>query len=45
LMRFHTGYPVRPVDVADVLALHRRFGIALPPEYWLGDDGEGGERT
>lgn len=29
----HTGYPIDENDVRDVLALGKRFGIALPPEY------------
>ena len=33
MVRFHTGYPLRPHDYADVGALCRRFGIPLPPEY------------
>lgn len=33
LVRFHTGYPLRPHDIADVSALCRRFNIPLPPEY------------
>lgn len=33
LVQFHTGYPLRPQDFADVDALCRRFGIPYPPEY------------
>lgn len=33
LVRFHTGYPIRDSDRADVAALCRRFKIALPAEY------------
>jgi lincosamide nucleotidyltransferase A/C/D/E len=33
LVRFHTGYEFDEQDVKDVLALHRRFGVHLPPEY------------
>lgn len=33
MVRFHTGYPLRPHDYADVSALCRRFHIPLPPEY------------
>ncbi|MCC7366145.1 MAG: hypothetical protein IT303_17410 [Dehalococcoidia bacterium] len=33
LVRYHTGYAFDADDVHDVLALHRRFGIPLPPEY------------
>jgi lincosamide nucleotidyltransferase A/C/D/E len=36
LVQFHTGYPIRPSDRADVAALCRRFGLALPDGY--GDD-------
>ena len=35
LVKFHTGYRFDDQDVADVLALHRRFGVALPAEYLL----------
>lgn len=33
LVKFHTGYEFDEQDVKDVLALHRRFGVELPPEY------------
>jgi len=38
MVHFHTGYPLRPHDYADVSALCRRFNIPLPPEYvhWAG---------
>jgi lincosamide nucleotidyltransferase A/C/D/E len=29
----HTGYELKPKDFADIGALHRKFGIPLPPEY------------
>jgi lincosamide nucleotidyltransferase A/C/D/E len=29
----HTGYELTPKDLADVQALHERFGIPLPAEY------------
>lgn len=33
LVKFHTGYQFDDQDVADVLALHRRFGVPLPLEH------------
>jgi lincosamide nucleotidyltransferase A/C/D/E len=33
LVKFHTGYPLDETDYRDVLALCRRFGLALPAEY------------
>jgi lincosamide nucleotidyltransferase A/C/D/E len=33
LVRFHTGYPLAPKDLADVRALCERFAIPLPDEY------------
>ncbi len=33
LVAFHTGYDFDEDDIADVLALHRHFGIPLPEEY------------
>jgi lincosamide nucleotidyltransferase A/C/D/E len=33
LVRFHTGYDLDDDDYRDVLALHERFGVALPAEY------------
>jgi lincosamide nucleotidyltransferase A/C/D/E len=33
LVKFHTGYPLRPTDFHDVSALCDRFGITKPPEY------------
>jgi lincosamide nucleotidyltransferase A/C/D/E len=33
LVKFHTGYAFDAQDVEDVLALHKRFGVALPTEY------------
>ena len=33
LVKFHTGYAIDAQDIRDVLALHRRFGVALPAEY------------
>ena len=33
LVKFHTGYKFDDQDVADVLALHKRFGVPLPAEY------------
>ncbi|MEV6424003.1 nucleotidyltransferase family protein [Streptomyces sp. NPDC051662] len=32
-VRSHTGYEIDADDVHDVLALHRRFGVPLPPPY------------
>ena len=29
----HTGYEPRDVDRSDITALHRRFGVPLPPGY------------
>lgn len=29
----HTGYPLAPKDISDVLALRDRFGVALAPEH------------
>ncbi|MEE1737945.1 amino acid transporter [Streptomyces sp. BE147] len=29
----HTGYAIDDNDIRDVLALHRRFGMPLPPPY------------
>ncbi len=33
LVKSHAGYNFDDQDVADVLALHRRFGVPLPAEY------------
>lgn len=33
LVKFHTGYPLKPSDYHDVYALCNRFGIDPPPEY------------
>jgi len=33
LVRFHSGYRLKPKDFHDVTSLCRRFGIELPPEY------------
>jgi lincosamide nucleotidyltransferase A/C/D/E len=33
VVRFHTGYKLRPTDSQDVAALCARFGIDLPEEY------------
>lgn len=33
MVQFHTGYPLRPHDYADVAALCERFGIAYPDDY------------
>jgi lincosamide nucleotidyltransferase A/C/D/E len=33
LVQFHTGYPPRPTDCADVKALCERFKIDVPEEY------------
>jgi lincosamide nucleotidyltransferase A/C/D/E len=33
LIKFHTGYTLRPSDYEDVTALCRKFGIELPDEY------------
>ena len=32
-VRSRTGYELQPKDFSDVHALHRRFGVRLPPEY------------
>ena len=32
-LRWHTGYPARPVDHHDVPLLCQRFGLALPPGF------------
>jgi lincosamide nucleotidyltransferase A/C/D/E len=32
-VRWHTGYPARPVDVHDVTLLCKRFGIAVPDGF------------
>jgi lincosamide nucleotidyltransferase A/C/D/E len=37
-VRWHTGYPARPVDLHDVPLLCRRFGIALPPGFEAAQD-------
>lgn len=31
--QFHSGYKVDEDDFRDVLALHRRFGVAIPRDY------------
>jgi lincosamide nucleotidyltransferase A/C/D/E len=33
MMDFHTGYPLDERDLRDVLALHERFGLAIPAGY------------
>ena len=33
MVQFHTGYPLRPIDFADVAALCQRFDIPYPDEY------------
>jgi lincosamide nucleotidyltransferase A/C/D/E len=33
LVKFHTGYPIRPSDRLDVAALCERFGVECPDEY------------
>ncbi|MCM3883709.1 nucleotidyltransferase domain-containing protein [Frankia sp. R82] len=33
MFRFKTAYPPAPQDIADVHALHRRFGFAIPPSH------------
>lgn len=33
MVKFHTGYPLRESDYADVTALCEKFGIELPEEY------------
>lgn len=35
----HTGYELDADDFQDVHALHKRFGVPLPPEYQAADDG------
>ena len=37
MVRFHAGYELREIDIHDVQALHRRFGIPLLNEHeaWL----------
>lgn len=37
LVRFRTGYELRDVDIQDVRALHKRFGVPIPKEHeeWL----------
>lgn len=47
-VRWHTGYPIRPVDRHDVALLCERFALALPEAYRVpallspGGDGTGG---
>lgn len=33
MVKFHSGYELKDKDFRDVLALCRKFGIDLPPEY------------
>jgi lincosamide nucleotidyltransferase A/C/D/E len=33
VIRWHTGYPLRPVDRHDAAVICARFDIALPDEY------------
>jgi len=37
-LRWHSGYPLRPVDHHDVLLLCKQFGLELPTEFRARDD-------